>query len=288
MTTRVEQQEAPQRSSAQTPPAERDARAVATDHRRRTWLVVALAGIVITALQALPLLPKSTFDRLLREDSWVEAAGAAAFLAAAAFACLAAIAPVPRGHQLRRVALVGLALAFFFAAGEEISWGQRLLGVETPEALRKVNTQDETTLHNIEGVGRLVEFGFALLWITVAIVVPALAALSTRLSRLLARVTPIIPLLLGLVFLWNYALSKVALRVFERWGGYESKYPVVHTTTEIKETGFAILFAVAMFLVWRHLRGRRGGTSTLTRPPADQVERQLLCDHRHADRGHRS
>lgn len=34
-------------------------------------------------------------------------------------------------------------------AGEEISWGQRILGFETPDALREVNRQDEFTLHNV-------------------------------------------------------------------------------------------------------------------------------------------
>lgn len=212
------------------------------------------AAVVVTALHALPLLDRDVFDRLMREDSWVESVGAISFLTASIFAALSARAPVPPGHQLRRVALVGLAVAFFFAAGEEVSWGQRLFGLETPEALRAVNTQDETTLHNVEGVGRLVEVGFALLWITLAVVVPALAALSARLARLLSRASPVIPLVLGLVFLWNFVLSKVALRAFERWDGYDSKYPVVHTTTEIKETGFSILFAIAMFLVWRHRR----------------------------------
>ena len=40
-------------------------------------------------------------------------------------------------------------LLFVFGAGEEISWGQRILGFETPEALKDINRQDELTLHNI-------------------------------------------------------------------------------------------------------------------------------------------
>ncbi|WP_306112722.1 MULTISPECIES: hypothetical protein [unclassified Roseovarius] len=41
-------------------------------------------------------------------------------------------------------------LLFFFGAGEEISWGQRIFGWETSEAMKAINRQDETTLHNIE------------------------------------------------------------------------------------------------------------------------------------------
>lgn len=38
---------------------------------------------------------------------------------------------------------------FFWAAGEEISWGQHILGTVTPDWLAKINGQQETNLHNI-------------------------------------------------------------------------------------------------------------------------------------------
>jgi hypothetical protein len=37
----------------------------------------------------------------------------------------------------------------FFGMGEEVSWGQRLFGIETPEFLAKANAQKETNLHNL-------------------------------------------------------------------------------------------------------------------------------------------
>ena len=42
-----------------------------------------------------------------------------------------------------------LALFLFFVAGEEISWGQRIFSVETPEFFQKNNAQNETNLHNL-------------------------------------------------------------------------------------------------------------------------------------------
>lgn len=57
-----------------------------------------------------------------------------------------------RGHAPKLA--VGLtffyAFMFFFGAGEEISWGQRIFGWETSEAMKEINRQDETTIHNIE------------------------------------------------------------------------------------------------------------------------------------------
>ncbi|NLG06452.1 MAG: hypothetical protein GX559_02000 [Candidatus Pacebacteria bacterium] len=43
-----------------------------------------------------------------------------------------------------------LAIACFFVAGEEISWGQRIFNIETPQQLAERNTQEELTIHNID------------------------------------------------------------------------------------------------------------------------------------------
>jgi len=45
--------------------------------------------------------------------------------------------------------LIFAAIAFFWASGEEISWGQHFLGTQTPEWLGAINGQNETNLHNI-------------------------------------------------------------------------------------------------------------------------------------------
>ncbi|MGV8092118.1 MAG: hypothetical protein AB2L24_09675 [Mangrovibacterium sp.] len=42
-----------------------------------------------------------------------------------------------------------LAILFFFAAGEEISWGQRIFGIESSEFFLEHNKQAETNLHNM-------------------------------------------------------------------------------------------------------------------------------------------
>lgn len=42
-----------------------------------------------------------------------------------------------------------LALMLFFAAGEEISWGQRIFGIKSSEFFAKNNAQGETNLHNL-------------------------------------------------------------------------------------------------------------------------------------------
>ena len=43
-----------------------------------------------------------------------------------------------------------LAVVLVFVSGEEISWGQRILGVESGEFFLENNRQNETNLHNLE------------------------------------------------------------------------------------------------------------------------------------------
>jgi hypothetical protein len=47
-----------------------------------------------------------------------------------------------------------LAFLFFFAAGEEISWGQRIFGVQSSEFFQHYNKQGETNLHNLTFKGK--------------------------------------------------------------------------------------------------------------------------------------
>jgi hypothetical protein len=86
-----------------------------------------------------------------REDGVVEYAGFACFLLGSVLAWTAAIR---YRHAGRRwvVGTVALGAVLFVAAGEEISWGQRLLDLETPDVLVDGNVQDELNLHNIDGV----------------------------------------------------------------------------------------------------------------------------------------
>lgn len=58
----------------------------------------------------------------------------------------------------------------FFSAGEEVSWGQRIFHIKTPEYFAEHNTQDELNIHNLvvdgESVNKLV---FSQLFIAAAV-----------------------------------------------------------------------------------------------------------------------
>lgn len=101
---------------------------------------------------------RPTFDLLTGEDQVGE------WLQVVAWAGTLLFAILVMGRLMRdRSGLVPLYLIFalgvFFILGEEISWGQRLFGWGTPEALEEINRQAETNLHNIYGVQTVFSWG---------------------------------------------------------------------------------------------------------------------------------
>lgn len=51
-------------------------------------------------------------------------------------------------------------LVLLLVAGDEISWGQRIIGLETPESIAEINRQDEITFHNMYAVEWLVIYTY--------------------------------------------------------------------------------------------------------------------------------
>jgi len=115
--------------------------------RLATWLFwIAPVGAIAMVLLRID---KDLFRLMLGEDGPVEWVQFSLF--AAAFVAAGTVTMLLRADRrwlqagLYAVATVGL----FFIAGEEISWGQRVVGWETPAELAAINKQNETTLHNI-------------------------------------------------------------------------------------------------------------------------------------------
>ena len=95
-----------------------------------------------------------TFYLLTGEDGPVEYAQVVVLCLGAVIAARLAISF--RRRETSRWAFVYgiLTIGLAIVAGEEISWGQRILGLETPEWLSAQNVQKETNLHNLPHVMR--------------------------------------------------------------------------------------------------------------------------------------
>ena len=138
-----------------------------------------------------------TFGALSREDYWVENLTAVWFLLAGLLLFVTAWAE--RSFLRRCVYILG-GMAMVFAAGEEISWGQRIFGFATPDFLMPLNAQQEFNVHNIN------QRMFDVLWLNGALILCMVTstAFFCRKDRLFGIPLPSIPLMLGFLLILSY------------------------------------------------------------------------------------
>jgi hypothetical protein len=145
-----------------------------------------------------------------------------------------------------------LAVGFLFVCLEEISWGQRIFGFETPDSIREMNSQSEFNFHNLDifhgetSTGERKSFLalllnmerlFSIFWFSYCFLVPLVYQFSYSGRAFLQQlIMPIVPMSLGLVYVANYAVS----RVLELIVSTRVRHPVI----EIKESIIAMLFVV--------------------------------------------
>lgn len=90
--------------------------------------------------------PKTFFLMFFSEDGLFEYLTAIFFIAASILFLLS----LSKKHTWFINSYISiLGLLCFFVGMEEISWGQRIFGMQTPERLKEINYQDEITLHNL-------------------------------------------------------------------------------------------------------------------------------------------
>jgi hypothetical protein len=92
---------------------------------------------------------QEAFMIYLREDGLVENLQVVFLLAAFGVAVYNCFHIPVSGKHYYLITWIGLAFLFFFAAGEEISWGQRIFNFETTGFFDSNNLQHETNLHNL-------------------------------------------------------------------------------------------------------------------------------------------
>jgi hypothetical protein len=217
---------------------------------------VALAAATALCYLAL-LLGDSSITWLIREEHPIELAGALSLLAAC-IACLLLwrrVADDERWPRLRRLSLLALAALFFFGFGEEISWGQRIFGLATPESIKEANSQDELNVHNLDLLGFNSDSLFQVFWLVLGVIVP-LSALWLPARRVLQRFVPILPLALAPLFVANQLLTRGFDELFAQEPGLwnSSVYTPEFAIFEVKETVASILLAAAFWLLvfgWR-------------------------------------
>lgn len=127
---------------------------VCHDREPRPWraAVFCLPLGALALLGALKLGTPAFYHSLVQEDGLLENLQFCFYLAAGLLGLLAA-------GRLRRLGLAWcawaalvLGLVMLLAAGEEISWGERILGYGLPQWFAEHNAQHEVSLHNLKPV----------------------------------------------------------------------------------------------------------------------------------------
>ena len=214
----------------------------------------AVLALYASGAHAVLLLDQPTVHALVGEDGWYENIGVIGLALAGVFFLLAFLRSLKRSGEPAFVQffLLLMAAVFLFGAGEEIAWGQRILGLETPEAIRAANFQQEITVHNLDTI-----YGmpirpyrlFTIPWFSVVFAAPLLCALYPPARPLLARLIPLVPWTLGAVFLFNDLFSKGA----EAMISADLLPHRDNDRVEIRESVFGVLCASTAFYVFHHL-----------------------------------
>ena len=144
------------------------------------------------------------------------------------------------------VLALGLGSALLFL--EEISWGQRLFGFETPALWSEINQQNEFNLHNISGIhDKAHQAGIAVLEVYF-VLIPLLVYLSPAIRRSLESIgLPTADLQLAFFFL----LSATLYRYFYTWLVWRANIQDQVNYGEVREVVIEIIllaFAVKHFL----------------------------------------
>lgn len=170
------------------------------------YLFLCLNAILLRYLQVTsPIL----YEHLVAEDALVENLAAVWLLLGGILFFAAALRE--RGFPRRQIYILEC-IALIYGCGEEISWGQRIFDYPTPDILYRINTQNETNIHNFDFLSDLHDIvflsGIRLLWI-----IPT-AALLCRKNSVFG--IPLPSMLLTLVFLivFLYRMPAPSMKFF--------------------------------------------------------------------------
>lgn len=118
------------------------------------FVIVAASAVIFAYLFVAASAPGGGdfYRTILKEDGLFEYIGALLFLLTSLVLFYCGYRAAKRGYdgpRIHKVLFLLAGLVFLVGAGEEISWGQRVFAVETPQYLKEINGQEETNFHNI-------------------------------------------------------------------------------------------------------------------------------------------
>lgn len=191
-------------------------------HRASPYISACIFWLLISYLPFL-LLEDETIIKLAKEDSFYENVGfLCLFMTSLTFFYLfyrkTTEGRQPEIKPKRNTWFLLLGLLFFFGAGEEINWGQRILHFKTPDIFSS-NTQQATSIHNLPvfdwshdketAIERLFIMNsmFGMFWFIYCVLVPAIHFISSNANAWLNQFQlPVPPIWISCFFIINYLI----------------------------------------------------------------------------------
>jgi len=157
-------------------------------------------------------------------------------------------------HWIKLCVYLGFALLYFFGAGEEISWGQRIFHFQEPPQMAEQNVQGEFNIHNLaifENSELLkADNIFTVFWMAVGVLIPAASLVWKPFKRFAEKFIPIPYWGIGVLFILNYLGAKTAKLLFPASYHFQT-IQFAQAVQEIKESNYELLFVfLSLILLW--------------------------------------
>lgn len=117
----------------------------------------------LAAAVVVSLFPRDVFAKFSKEDHLVENLQFIILVLGALWSFQVAKRFYKLGSKINAALFLLATMTFIFIAGDEISWGQRVLHIATPRPYAEINDQQEITLHNLSFFSQYVSLSYMLI-----------------------------------------------------------------------------------------------------------------------------
>jgi hypothetical protein len=230
--------------------------AVMNSNHYKIFSIISILFIIIS-YSILILMEAEEFHKIAQEDGIIEVCSAVSFfISAVLMFYLYFVNSNSHQNNRRNIFILLLGIFFFLCFGEELSWGQRIFNIETPEFMTEINNQDEINIHNInffqsstdkKGFSKWITSAmlFTFFWFVYCVLIPILNYFFNSIKELLKRLSfPVVPLFFMPYFLLNFIIRNIL----------ESSIVLPDRYGELSENIYAILFtliSVSFFLTYK-------------------------------------
>jgi hypothetical protein len=196
---------------------------------------------------------------LYPEDHYFENVGAISLFAAAAISLFVYMRALntrefTRIHRPKLFVYSALAMLYFFGAGEELSWGQRIFHIQVSPGFAQQNPRQELNIHDLAIVETNPYLNadniFTVFWVGFTVAIPFVSLVWKRFKRFADTLTPIVNWGMGVLFLINYLLARVVNLIFLSLYHYQM-IPFAQAVQEVKESNSELLFvSLSLLVLW--------------------------------------